>query len=570
MRKRSEQPNRQLRIATYQRCSTDDQKLGDFTTVDAQREINLRHVAALGGIHAGDYADEGMTGTNLRRPGYRSLVADAAAGKFDVVVCTYMSRLGRGDSFTIAKYELEQHSVRIELVQEKFSDDVAGYAQQQFTKLLDGMYPVQVRGWTITKMTEMFNKDYFVGGGIGFGYMTEPITDTPVSPDKEPPKRRVPNPDTAPLVAQAYEILLATRCVSDVLDYLTSTTGTQWTYRKGMYLLTSRTYLGEAKWRDMVRPGAHPAIVSVDAWQAVQEILSDNENRRRRNRAQKPDREAADPFAYHLRGFVFCGCCSGTGYGEQVRMTTKDAIGRRGPVRYYECLSIAKYRRRDCTVKRVNADALHTAIVEEIGLMAAHPWRIRRHIERAALTMPAPHGLEEQLRGVERRLKDADKRLANLSEVVARVGASAALTALITKINAVEGERATLAEQVRTLKTAIVAAKGWRPNTEQLQCALRDFTKIWPHLSTEDRSYVLPRFVSNVEMKERSIAEVLLLPALVEELRMPPRKIGGNSEARDLISASRQSPPRSHFAFGSRLPVLITVGRGRALEMVDA
>ncbi len=104
----------QSRYAIYLRCSTDDQKHGDFTTVDTQRDINIRTVAQKGGTFVGEYADEGKSGTNLNRPDWKRLLADAQEGLFDAVCVTYMSRLGRGNAFVIAEHELSKCGVRVE------------------------------------------------------------------------------------------------------------------------------------------------------------------------------------------------------------------------------------------------------------------------------------------------------------------------------------------------------------------------------------------------------------------------------------------------------------------------
>ena len=82
------QKNGPIRYATYLRCSTDDQKHGDFTTIDTQREINARHITEAGGILTKSYADEGRSGTNLKRPDWQALLRDADAGLFDRVCVT--------------------------------------------------------------------------------------------------------------------------------------------------------------------------------------------------------------------------------------------------------------------------------------------------------------------------------------------------------------------------------------------------------------------------------------------------------------------------------------------------
>ena len=139
-----------LRYAMYLRCSSDDQRHGDFTTIDAQKEINIRYIAEHGGTCVGVYSDEGRTGTNLKRPSWKRLLADAQAKLFDVVVVTYMSRLGRGKTFYIAEFLLQEAGVSVAMVKEQFTSDLAGYANQAVKIFLDGMFPAQVAEWTIS------------------------------------------------------------------------------------------------------------------------------------------------------------------------------------------------------------------------------------------------------------------------------------------------------------------------------------------------------------------------------------------------------------------------------------
>src|SRR5262245_8922447 len=114
------------RYAIYLRCSSDDQAQGDFTTIDTQRELNTQHIVAQAGTLVKEYVDEGKTGTNLKRPGWLQLLADAKAGLFDAVCVTYMSRLARGEVYHVAEYLLNEAGVQVELVREKFTPDLAG------------------------------------------------------------------------------------------------------------------------------------------------------------------------------------------------------------------------------------------------------------------------------------------------------------------------------------------------------------------------------------------------------------------------------------------------------------
>jgi predicted site-specific integrase-resolvase len=169
MTKTRKQPTGPKRHALYLRCSSDDQAQGDYTTIDTQREINTRYVAEKGGVVVQVYTDEGTTGTRLERRGWRDLLRDAQARQFDAVVISYMSCLGRGNPFVIAEYELKKCGVQVEMVQEQFSDDLAGHVNKQMTLLMDGMYPKMVALWTKTKLVQMFENGYLCGH-YPFGY----------------------------------------------------------------------------------------------------------------------------------------------------------------------------------------------------------------------------------------------------------------------------------------------------------------------------------------------------------------------------------------------------------------
>lgn len=75
-----------------------------------------------------------------------------------------MSRLGRGNSFVIAEYELQKCGVKVEMVREQFTDDLVGYIGKTTTIMMDGLYPKMVSQWTRTKMEQMVANGFFCGG----------------------------------------------------------------------------------------------------------------------------------------------------------------------------------------------------------------------------------------------------------------------------------------------------------------------------------------------------------------------------------------------------------------------
>jgi site-specific DNA recombinase len=81
-----------MKVAIYARYSTDMQ---DRTSIDGQYR-NCEEVAAQAGYTVvARFEDEGISGTDDSRPGYRALLAAAEARKFDGIVVDETSRLTR-------------------------------------------------------------------------------------------------------------------------------------------------------------------------------------------------------------------------------------------------------------------------------------------------------------------------------------------------------------------------------------------------------------------------------------------------------------------------------------------
>ena len=83
------------RTGIYMRLSRDDEKAGESMSIENQRAMLLRYVAENGGTVAGEYADDGWSGTDFERPGVARLLEDAKEGKIDTIIVKDRSRFGR-------------------------------------------------------------------------------------------------------------------------------------------------------------------------------------------------------------------------------------------------------------------------------------------------------------------------------------------------------------------------------------------------------------------------------------------------------------------------------------------
>ena len=480
------------RYAFYLRCSSDDQKHGDFTTIDTQREINTDHIRKQDGVLTGEYADEGKSGTNLKRPDWKRLLEDAQGGKLDVVVVTYMSRLGRGDAFIIAEYELRKCNVKVEMVREKFADDLAGYIGKTTTIMMDGLYPKMVSQWTRTKMEQMVANGFFCGGQPPLGYCKEVVPGYGPTPDgKQPPKRLVPDPEQAEIVRFAFDLFLTKRKVVAVRDYLNSVTGRSYTPTSAKYLLQNEVYTGNYTFGEWRKDKAHPAIVDDDTWRAVQRVLDERVN----NRVSREP--ISDAYTYYLRGRVFCPHCD---------CVFTNSAAKGGLVRYYECLHHAK-RRTQCPVQRINANALHSAVIREIKRAAQHQTVMHQRIAASGGWQNASTA-QVSLRGqLSKQKQQLDMRAANY---VKAIGEGRASTYLLDALEKIEAEKQVVCAQMDTMDREIETATVKRPTAAQIQEAWTEALDVWDDVTEEERQEIMAAFVTRVDVKEKDRASMEL------------------------------------------------------------
>jgi site-specific DNA recombinase len=473
-------PAKALRYAIYARFS--DKEEGAFASTDAQIAICTEYVTTKGGAVAGVYRESDRTGTNLNRPQWKKLLADSTKGLFDVVVVTFMSRLGRGEQFTLAKHELAKSDVSIELVKETFTDDLAGYAARSVTQLVDGMYPRMVAEWTRTKMLAMLAEGLHTGGSLPVGYILAPAHDL-ASPGKRTPKRHAPDPERVELAREAFATYLSTGSIATVRDLLADETGQAWRLERTKDLLRNRAYIGQWSWGEAINETHHEGIIDPELFHAVQVKLD-----QKKHRTINPDRLAKGRSDSDnlLVGRVRCVC------GQS--MPPGAAKGRGGRYPYYICYHV---RMKLCR-NRVNANTLHELLVGELIRMGKHPWRIRQTLALAAGLLGDPKELQGAHRAalrLQRTEEEAVKRLA--ADLSGNLG-GAARAVLLRELDA----RAELAEthrlEAERLALEVSRAGEAQPTARQLEALLSRFGELWEAANESERRQVLRGFVHQV------------------------------------------------------------------------
>ena len=141
----SEHGDHQKITALYERLSRDDDLAGDSNSIANQKIFLERAAAERGYTNIVHYTDDGWSGGDFDRPGWKRLEADVKAGKVGTVIVKDMSRVGRNYLLTGFYTEVffRQHDVRfIAIANGVDSDD---QNTTEFTPLLNVMNEYYLR-----------------------------------------------------------------------------------------------------------------------------------------------------------------------------------------------------------------------------------------------------------------------------------------------------------------------------------------------------------------------------------------------------------------------------------------
>ena len=84
-----------LITALYERLSRDDEQEGESNSITNQKRQLESYADEHGFTNCRHYTDDGFSGGNFERPGWKQLIADIEAGKVGTVIAKDLSRVGR-------------------------------------------------------------------------------------------------------------------------------------------------------------------------------------------------------------------------------------------------------------------------------------------------------------------------------------------------------------------------------------------------------------------------------------------------------------------------------------------
>ncbi len=482
-----------IRCAIYTRKSTEDGLEQEFNSLDAQREAAEAYIKSQqheGWVCLPDrYDDGGFSGGNMERPALKRLLTDIEAGEIDCVVVYKVDRLSRSLlDFTRLMEVFDRHKVSFVSVTQQFNTTHSMGRLTLNILLSFAQFEREIIAErTRDKMSAARKKGKWTGGMPVLGYDVDSRGG-----------RLLVNEEEAVRVRAIYDLYLDHQALLPVVQEIDRRgwRTKRWVTKKGcerggkpftksslFRLLTNPIYTGKVVYQGTVYEGEHAAIVELQAWQKVQEVL-------RRN-GRSGGAAVRNKYGALLKGLIYCIPC-GTA---MMHTYTAKKNGKR--YRYYVCRNAQQRGWASCPSKSLNAHDIETAVVEHIRGLGSNPGVLAataaKASERNAKRLVE---LETERRALQREFKrlhaGVRKLLGGSLAANAQKGpATEHLADLQERIRVIEQRMTTIGEEIVSLNRKMVTEK-------DLARVLAQFDPVWDRLTPREQARIIRLLVQRV------------------------------------------------------------------------
>lgn len=160
----------------YLRLSKDDEQQGESVSIGTQRSILVDYCKANQFNIFNIYIDDGYSGLNFDRPGFRALLEDVERGVVNLVITKDLSRLGRDYIMTGYYSEMffQTKGVRYIAIADDFDSEKGGNEIAPFKNILNDMYARDISKKIRNAKHQRAKQGLFISGQTPYGYQKDP------------------------------------------------------------------------------------------------------------------------------------------------------------------------------------------------------------------------------------------------------------------------------------------------------------------------------------------------------------------------------------------------------------
>ena len=367
-----------------QRDVSIEQQLADIRAYADREGYNLVHVYA-------DHARSGYKNVAARSE-FQAMIADAASGSWDTVLCWKVDRFGRSrEDSAIYKGQLSRLGVSVVYVMEPIPDGAAGVLTEGMLEAIAEWYSRNLSENVKRGMNDNARRCLYNGATV-FGY--DGIRNEPY---------RI-NEAQAAVVRQIFSLYIDGYTYTEIAKLLNTSgqrteSGRLFTLNKIYNILKQERYTGVYIFGDYRIPDGMPVIIDKETYEKAQRM----KNKMSRHYGK-------NPVDYILTGKAFCGHCGTALVGDSGTSST-------GVTHYYYSCG-AKKRREGCSKKSVRKDALEDFVISFLLDHVLTPSEMER-IADAIMEHQRKEQESSPLRAMEKELQETVRKIANINNAIA-------------------------------------------------------------------------------------------------------------------------------------------------------
>ena len=427
----SNQKTKSFRVGLYMRLSREDGDKEESSSVTNQREMLKRYVSEQENFFiVKEYVDDGYTGTNFDRPGFKQMIEDIEAGIIDTVITKDLSRLGR-ERLGVGHYTeiyFPEHNVRYIALLDNIDTyiDSGMNDMAPFKGVINDMYVRDISKKIRSSLIERKKAGNFLGVTAPYGYQKDPNNKFHL----------IINEKEAEVVKRVFRLYLEGNGLTRIAQILTKdgipvpgeSRDIGKTRRTALYsswkqttirrILDNRVYLGELvqfKRRKInykskrrinvpeeeryICKGTHEAIIDEEDFNTIQNIL-------KKNKSFKGTRHD-----YLFKGLLYCAEC-----GARLNITYSNyALKKYGEYRYTTiCYSYSRLYSDICTRHSNSIPELEEVLIKHIKEVCKR--YINENLQDELINMA------KKQKQLELKQINNEKRLETISKKISDIG----------------------------------------------------------------------------------------------------------------------------------------------------
>ena len=437
--------------ALYERLSRDDELSGESGSIQNQKAMLEAYAAQHGFRNVVHFTDDGYTGGNFERPGWKKLIAEIEAGNIGTVVVKDMSRIGRDYLQTGFYTEVLFREKGIRFIAIANNIDSQVRESVEFAPFLNIMSE-----WFLRDSSRKIKAGHKARGMSGKRLTYKPIYGYRHDPnDKE---KWIIDPESAEVVRRIFKLVIEGKGVHEIAkilslekilrpacyknakgivrykeEYISSDVHV-WSAGSVADILGKPEYMGHtvnfrfdkefykdkrakknAKEDWVIFENTHPEIIDPETWETAQ--------RCRKVKRRTDTTGEANP----LTGLLFCADCGRKLYNH--RRPARSYITKKGEERthrgsdYYGCsthnLSIGRFNHK-CSPHYIQTSALRKLVLETIQSVSAFVKEQEAEFVRKVREDSTIRGGEIE-KSHKKRIAREEKRIAELGTLIRRI-----------------------------------------------------------------------------------------------------------------------------------------------------